>query len=254
MYDSFIVIGDTHGKHREITRRVKSNDLNDMTLLHVGDFGMGFENIHTERAELGTVNKVLEKRNIHLYAIRGNHDDPAFFDGSWENEFSNIHLLPDYSIINVNGDDVLMVGGAISVDRKGRIRYIQDGAIKGEVRTGYWFDEAFVLDKEKLKNVKGARYVITHSCPKFVFPINKTHNKFESHGMFVEGFVLDGDITLKDDLNKEREDIAEMYNILKENNYIDKWLYGHFHKHNAQYFEDTDFVCVDINEFYEVRQ
>lgn len=253
-YKSFVVIGDTHGNHRVISHKVKSMDIRDTTLLHVGDFGMGFRKIHVEEEELTNLNKVLESRNIHLYVIRGNHDDPSFFDGSWENKFSNIHLLPDYSIITVNGDDVLMVGGAISVDRKGRIRYIHDGAIKGEVRTGYWYDEKFVLDKDKLKDVKGVRYVVTHSCPKGVYPINKTHNKFESHGIFVEGFVIDGDNTLKDDLNQEREDIAEMHEILKENNLIDKWFYGHFHKHNAEYYDDTDFMCINVDEFYEVRQ
>ena len=253
-YKSFVVCGDTHGNHRVISHRVKSMDIRDTTLLHVGDFGMGFEKIHVERAELSMLNGVLSKRNCHLYVIRGNHDDPAFFDGSWENEFSNVHLLPDYSIINVNGDDVLMVGGAISVDRRGRKMSIQVNAARGIESTGYWYDENFVLDKEKLKDIKGVRYVITHSCPKGVFPINKTHNKFESHGIFVEGFVIDGDDTLKDDLNKEREDIAEMYEILKKNNYISKWIYGHFHSHNAEYFDETDFICLNINEFYEVRQ
>jgi len=253
MYNSFICIGDTHGNHKLISHRVKSLKITDTTFLHVGDFGVGFEKRdELEIEKLDYLNKVLKEYNCQLYVIRGNHDDPSWFDGS--REWSNLHLLPDYSIINVNGDDVLMVGGATSVDRKGRIRYIHDGAIIGEERTGYWYDEEFVLDREKLTDVKGVRYVITHSCPNGVFPINKTHNKYESHGMFVEGFVLDGDSTLKDDLNKEREDIAEMYEILKENNHIDKWIYGHFHNHNAQYFEDTDFVCLDINEFYEIRQ
>jgi hypothetical protein len=44
-----------------------------------------------------------------------------------------------------------------------------------------------------------------------------------------------------------------MYEILKENNYIAKWFYGHFHRTNAMYYEDTDFVMLGINEFRDVR-
>ena len=79
----------------------------------------------------------------------------------------------------------------------------------------YWFDEDFVLDEEKLKEVVGVRYVITHSCPSFVEPVNNFSNEHNSHGPFVEGFCFE-DPTLKDELNKERQDIATMYEILKE--------------------------------------
>lgn len=252
MTDSFIVVGDTHGDHRYISRKIKNSEIENMIILHVGDFGVGFKNEHSDRAELSQLNTTLVKHNCHLYVIRGNHDDPTYYDGSWD--WSNLHLVPDYTVVNVNGDDILMVGGAISVDRLPRKRDIQYAASKGRDIGGYWYDEGFTLNEDKLKDIKGIRYVITHSAPKWVEPINNFDNKYSSHGMFVEHFVIDGDIDLKSDLNKEREDIAQMYEILKENNMIEKWFYGHFHDSNAMYYEDTDFVMLNVNEFKEVRQ
>ena len=252
MDNGFLVCGDTHGNHRYISHKIKTTGIENTTIFHVGDFGVGFQNEHTDRDEMVNLNTTLAKYNCHLYVIRGNHDDPAYFDGSWE--WSNLHLVPDYTVVTVNGDDVLMVGGAISVDRLPRKRDIQHAASKGRDIGGYWYDEGFVLDADKLQDIKGVRYVITHSCPMFVMPINNFDNKYSSHGMFVEHFVIDGDTKLKDDLNNERVDISLMYEILKDNNLIDKWFYGHYHDSNAMYYEDTDFVMLNINEFKEVRQ
>lgn len=249
--NEFLCLGDTHGNHKFIMHKIKSLDIRDTTIIHVGDFGVGFKNIHTDKVEMNSLNKRLEDYNCHMYVIRGNHDNPEYFDGSWD--WSNLHLVPDYTVVTVNGDDVLLVGGAISIDRKPRLQQQLVDARNGKESEYYWYDEAFVLDEEKLKEIKGVRYVVTHSCPSFVEPINDVNNGPGSHGWFVGGFCS-ADPELKDDLNKERTDLTRMYEILKEYNYIDKYIYGHFHKHNAQYYEDTDFVCLGINEFYTVHQ
>ena len=121
-YNSFIVVGDTHGNHKLIIHRIKSLQLTDMTILHVGDFGVGFNDENVDRAELRKLDNVLIEKNCKLIVIRGNHDNPALFDGKWSDSFKNIEMVPDYTIVNVNGDDILMVGGAISIDRGPRKR------------------------------------------------------------------------------------------------------------------------------------
>jgi len=252
--NSFVVIGDTHGNHRLISHRVKALQLTDMTLLHVGDFGIGFKDESEERADLRKLDNVLVEKNCQLYVIRGNHDNPSYFDGKWSDTFKNIHMVPDYTIVNINGDDVLMAGGAISVDRGPRKKDMLLYARQGIHKELYWYDEAFILDEEKLKEIKGVRYVVTHTCPGFCSPVNSFANEHMSHGGLVEHFVIEGDDKLKDDCNKERNDLTKMYEILKENNFIQKWFYGHFHCSNAEYHDETDFVTVNIDQFYEVRQ
>jgi len=243
----FIVCGDTHGNFEYIRKTIKNRNITDMVLFHVGDFGVGFNDERKDKLELSRLNTRLEKNNCQMYVIRGNHDKPAYFDGTWD--WTNLHLVPDYTIVNVEGYDVLMVGGAISVDRVPRKREELIYARNNVDKELYWYDEPFVLDEGKLKEIKWVTYVVTHSSPKFVEPINNIG--IPSHGYLVESFAID-DANLKADLDKEREDLTRMYEILKENNYISKWFYGHFHRSNAMYYEDTDFVLLGVNEFREV--
>jgi len=243
----FVCIGDTHGNFEYIRKTIKGRNITDMVLFHVGDFGVGFNDERKDKLELSRLNTRLEKNNCQMYVIRGNHDNPACFDGTWD--WDHLHLVPDYTIVNVEGFDVLMVGGAVSVDRVPRKRDQQLMASRGIDKELYWYDEEFVLDEDKLRDVKGVTYVVTHTCPKFVEPINNIG--IPSHGYLVESFAAD-DTQLKKDLDKEREDMTKMYEILKENNFISKWFYGHFHRTNAMYYEDTDFVMLGINEFRDV--
>jgi predicted phosphodiesterase len=246
--NGFIVIGDTHGNFRYIMNHIKNFDIRDTTLLHVGDFGIGFQKYMTDKADMRNLNRLLTEHNCQMYVIRGNHDNPYYFDGTWD--YTNLHLVPDYTVITVEGFDILMVGGAISIDRKPRLHDQQLMATRSIDKELYWFDEEFVLDEEKLKEVKGITYVVTHTCPHFVDPIN--NQGIPTHGYLVETFAT-SDPKLKEELDKERQDMTKMYEILKENNYIAKWFYGHFHRTNAMYYEDTDFVMLGINEFRDVR-
>lgn len=249
----FIVIGDTHRNHKLIIHRIKTLQIEDTTLLHVGDFGVGYLKYSREIEELETLNDFLASKNCHLYVIRGNHDNPIFFEGN--HDYSNLHLMPDYSVIEVNGEKVLMVGGAVSVNRV-ELRDIMLHNLNYNKFDEYWWkDEAFVLDMDKLKDLRDIRYVVTHSCPNFTFPFNDQSNIPLSHGSFVESYVHRfGDTSLKNDLNKERNNITEMYNILNENNYIDKWFYGHYHTSERQLVDSTNFILLDCDEFYNVTQ
>jgi len=225
-----------------------------MTFFHVGDFGVGLEiTYHSDEERLVKLNKVLKEFNCHLYVIRGNHDDPYFFIGN--HNYSNLHLMEDYSIVEINGDKVLMVGGAISVDRnilKGRMRGY---AAANSSKECYWYDEAFVLDESKLDNLYDIDYVVTHNSPSFTFPINDPSNINNSHGAFIEGFVNDGDNDLKNDLNNERLDLTKMYDILKMNgNPLKKWFCGHYHRHIEKNHNGVDFIILDKDEFYNITQ
>jgi UDP-2,3-diacylglucosamine pyrophosphatase LpxH len=253
MSKGFICIGDTHGNHRLIAHRVKSLKLENETFFHVGDFGVGFCNTEHEDVEkMAYLNKILKKHNCHCYVIRGNHDDPNYFQGN--HDYSNLHLMPDYSVVEINGEKVLMVGGGISVDRKGRKETMLGWASHNIDKACYWYDEEFVLKRDILEGMSDIDYVVTHSSPKFVHPINNTNNGIDSHGPFIQRLVWEGDDKLKDDLNKEREDITTMYNILSDNNNIKKWFYGHFHCHKKETVDGTDFVLLDCDEFYDVKQ
>jgi predicted phosphodiesterase len=246
-----LILGDTHGYFREFTRRMDSLKITDATILHVGDFGIGFKDTESKEVHiLQELNGFLKKSNNMMYVIRGNHDNPSYFNGSYN--YSHLKLLPDYSVLELEGEKILMVGGAISIDRRQRLNDMQLAAGYGLYKESYWYDEGFVLDEDKVKDLEGITCVVTHSVPGEAKPVNNYNNHYDSHGSFVESFAKN-DNKLKDDLNKERIDLSNMYSILKEKNTIKKWYYGHFHSTNKEIIDGTEFIMVDVSDLIEHR-
>lgn len=228
------VLGDVHGVFDVISRWMSKYDIRDASVIQVGDFGVGFEDDEEDR--LYKLNKKLHDRNVVLYVIRGNHDDPSRFysDGKiFDADTSNIFLLQDYSLLALDGIKILLVGGAISIDRKGRTTGIS-----------YWPDELFFLDVEKLKAFTNVDFVVTHTAPDFC--------KHVEWGRIVYDWA-DIDPGLHHELQQERRDLTQMYEILKKKNQIKKWYYGHFHDSGLTEMDGTDFVLLNINEFKELK-
>lgn len=227
-----IFIGDIHGNFEYIKYLVNSRHIEDANFIQVGDFGVGFDKKHVDLAALYRLNEILEKANCHLYVIRGNHDDPRYFNGVFE--FRYLHLVPDYTVINIEGKRVLFVGGATSIDR----------VYRKENKYGWWEDEVFVLDEGKLLKMYNIDVVVTHNSPDFCWPLD------------VNGLVLSfaaKDATLLEDLRNERKDLTRMYDLLAMNNDIHSWYYGHFHNSQLTEYKGTDFRLLGIEETYELR-
>lgn len=241
----FYVIGDVHGNWNSMIRLIEHKEIKDSILIQLGDFGVGFIEPHQERKNLIALNDRLAALNNTMYVIRGNHDNPAWFQGG--NDFGNLKLVEDYTVITVDGDDILLVGGALSIDRKPRLKDMTEAAKYNIFKESYWYDENFVLDKKRAHEIKGCRYVITHTSPDFCWPNNR--NGF---GPLVEHFILLGDTKLREELPIERRNLTKLYNILKENNVIEKWFYGHFHRTELTEKDGTDFHLLDINEIHKV--
>jgi len=242
-----IIIGDIHGDFERFIKLIASYDLRNCVLIQAGDFGIGFKTLKKDLATMKYMNKFLKNRNIILYAIRGNHDNPEFFNPE-KYKYSNITMLRDYStIILGDGKKILCAGGAVSIDR---LPNLNEKDMYGKPWPGrtegksYWKNEIFVLDEKKLQEVRDVDIVITHSAPNFCFPT----------GVKGSGTWINNDPTLYDDLMTERENLARMFEILKNNgNKLSHWYYGHFHNSHKQEHEGTEFVLLDIDEFQEIR-
>ncbi len=224
------VLGDIHGNIEFVKYHIETYSMSDCIIIQVGDFGIGFRSEVNENLTLKLLNKFSKLRNITMYAIRGNHDDPYYFGG--KHISSNLILLKDYSVLELEGFNFLLVGGAISIDRKIRV--------KGK---SYWEGELFVLDEQKLSDIKGIDVVITHNSPDFAFPIGL--NDLVMH-------YAQNDVHLLTELPKERGLISKMYDILSLNNDIKKWYFGHFHTAKTQEINGIIFTALNINEFKEV--
>jgi DNA repair exonuclease SbcCD nuclease subunit len=226
--NKIIMAGDLHGEFAKFAWFLRN--ISDAYIIQVGDFGAGFHKENYYKTEFGRLNDKLEDTNCHVYAIRGNHDNPAWFKET-NNSFDlkNITLLQDYSELNLLGKSILLVGGAISIDRRFRVP-----------DKSYWHDESFVLKLDDEFPYKDRQYdiVVTHTRPGVCGSFKGFSN--------IKGW-LDQDPDLQNDLIEESQALDYLYEHTKPKH----WYYGHFHESNLTNHEGTIFRCLDIDELYE---
>lgn len=220
-------IGDLHGNFAFIRWWLKQGHHKNITLIQVGDFGIGFKP-NTEDYVLQALNKELGARESILLVIRGNHDNPLWFDGKHDYEF--IKFLPDYTTMEIDGLNHLFIGGGLSIDRRLRKEGVD-----------YWKNEGFVKNLDLVSNLRNIDVVVTHNAPNFVEP-------FGFDGIVT--YYADNDPTLLDELAKERNDITEVFELLQKNNNIQYHFYGHFHYDTKNFVNGCNHMMLNISEVY----
>lgn len=198
--------------------------------IQVGDFGMGYRGEKFETKFLELMNEELAGKGQTLYAIRGNHDDPYYFQGN--HIYSNVKLLPDYSVERIEDKTYLFIGGATSIDRK-----------QNTLNVDYWSDEGFRADFEKIRTRTDINVVISHTAPQDAYP--------QTMGRIVYEFAK-FDSTLLADLNMERTLVTAAYQeICRNNPGLIEWWYGHFHSSRSEYIGSVRFRLLNIKEAAE---
>lgn len=243
-----LYLGDIHGEFSVVHRYVKKYDIRDAHIIQVGDFGVGFSTLDKERRWLGMHHDLLVKQNVVVWAIRGNHDFKPYFDND-PFGFSNIRLVRDYEVLELAGRRILCVGGAVSVDRWWRYTDAQRNG-NMEVRPGqsWWHDEPFVLDAERVAALSGIDTVVTHTAPSWCSPDNSA-----GLGAFVEGVIRKtGDAGLRGELNYERQQVGELFHLLRLNgNSVEFHYYGHFHASDTTDMYGVRHRLLNIDEMWE---
>ncbi|MFA5068079.1 MAG: metallophosphoesterase [Candidatus Izemoplasmatales bacterium] len=244
-----IAIGDVHGDFSQITTKIKYYELENCALFQCGDFGVGFnhdnpKNIQKEKKTLILFNEFLNKKNIFLYVVRGNHDNPIFFDGN--HNMTNIVFMKDYDIVEIGKHNVLGIGGATSVDRKPNKNFsdYNGKSYRGRKQgISWWLNEKVVYDEQKLSLIGGVDVVITHTSPDFAYPATISDNVLK---------WCEYDPELKEELVFERQLMTKIYKKLDEINVVKYWCFGHFHESKTEKHESTTFCLLDIGEFKEL--
>ncbi len=188
----------------------------------------------------------LMELNIHLYAIRGNHDFKIFWDKSMGLQLPklhNIHLVEDYTIKEIEGKNIFFCGGAISIDRLPR---------QLDIPISWDKNERFVFDENKLNHVlashtKNIDIVITHTPPHFCEPIGSNVIVNYYHDLELK----EGN-NLKRELHMERHEVSSLYNIIRDSNKLSYGFYGHMHKHYFLEEHDVKYIGLGINELYKL--
>ena len=217
------ICGDLHSEWDALFRKLNYLKIENCYLIHVGDGGVGFLPEAKQMRQFEHHNDRFKKRNIKYLGIRGNHDDPAYFQG--QVKLSHFELVPDYTYREFNGEKFLFVGGAVSIDRQVRVP-----------RMSWWEDEVFVLKPELVKKVD---VLITHGPPSWNGPNEKSG---------IAGWC-EKDLTLWEECLKERQDIDKLIELCQPI----KHYCGHHHLSSFVSVNGCDSKILDILEIVEHR-
>lgn len=243
-----VVSGDIHGDYEALVYKCcLQYQMTDTLIIVAGDCGFGFNKPGFYDAVYQKVSSRLAKANNWIVFIRGNHDNPAYFDGQQVN-YKRWKAVPDYSVIKACGHTILCIGGAISIDRGWRM-------YENRIETGdgkltpfvYWPDERPVYDQAKLEAISkdyAVDVVITHTAPSFC--------EKQSRGDIQDWLVKDEDLLR--DIRYERKVMDDIHSCLKKNGHpLRHWYYGHFHESWHNEIEGVRYNMLDIMELREMR-
>lgn len=243
-----VISGDIHCDFTQLVfKACSSKRLTDTLIIVAGDCGFGFQkpgyfdNIYNKCLSR------LVKANNWVVFVRGNHDNPAYFDGQQVN-YDRWKAVPDYSVVQACGHNVLCVGGAISMERTWREAsehhhfYPEDQLLPDL----YWPDERPVYEENSLRSIDEScaiDTVVTHTAPSFCEPKEKRS--------LTEWTAEDP--LLPADVAKERKVFDDVLHFLLEHGHpIDSWYYGHFHDSWSENINGVDYHLLNIMELKEV--
>jgi len=245
-----VVSSDIHGDFTQLVFKCcVQYEMTDTLIIVAGDCGFGFERPGYYEAVYNRCRDRLSKSNNWIAFIRGNHDNPAYF-----NRLPIKHLrwrtLSDYSIIKACSHTILCIGGATSIDRTLRMtfnKYHLPNPDDPLIPNVYWSNELPEFNKVMLDRIDqqcAIDIVITHTSPSFC--------ELSSHH-FLESWA-EHDVDLLDDVRYERQVMDDIYSYLYSKNHpLRYWYYGHFHESWHAEIDHVIFHMLDIMELREIR-
>ncbi|WP_302442851.1 metallophosphoesterase [Paraprevotella xylaniphila] len=252
---TIIVSGDIHGDFNQLVFKLCIQyQLTDTLLIVAGDCGFGFEKKEYYEQMVRRNVKRMNQANNWIVFVRGNHDNPAYFNGSTFN-FKRFIAVPDYTILQACNHTILCVGGAISIDRicrinewnKRKYRVHSNESQENDIsRNLYWQNEAPIYDSDKLNTIHAnflIDTVVTHTAPSYCELFSKSNlNQW-----------AENDPSLIEDIQFERRTMDMLLHHLKTDNHpINHWYYGHFHQSWHSAIDGILYQMLDIMEFCQI--
>ena len=151
--------------------------------------------------------------------------------------------IPDYSVIEACGRNILCVGGAISIDRTDRLDAMENNPDK----TYYWPDEAVCYDAQKVQTItdSGVKIdtVVTHTAPSFC--------EFTTKKGLEDWIEVDPDLDV--DSENERMQLDKLFaHLCRDEHPLRYWYYGHFHHSWQSEIDGVLFRMLNIAELHEI--
>ena len=242
-----IICGDIHGDFKSLVYKLCIGwHYTDTLLIVAGDCGFGFNKPGYYQTVFNQVAGRLKKANNWVVFVRGNHDDPAYFAEECV-KYERWRCVPDYSVIRAAGHAILVVGGAVSVDRKVRIQENEQLRQLGHTQTAsWWANEAPVFNPDEIAAIPeciNIDTVVTHTAPSFCEL--RTKDGLKAWTVYDPALVWD--------CSKERETMDDILACLQQNHHaVERWYYGHFHSSWSDMIGGVRYTMLNILEFKEL--
>jgi len=226
---AIFLTGDCHADFRKIYNFADRMELNENDYIIVlGDMGLFWRN---DRKDADVFIRDFEERyNFNLYFVDGNHENfkilnNLIIDKNGMGYISNhIKHLRRGCRYNIDGKDILTIGGADSVDKFRRVEGLS------------WWREEEITSKEIEAIAAGHYdYILSHSCPLSIFEENKMY-------LCTLGNIVD------DNDEEFKKTNIQLENLLQKIDF-NHWYFGHYH---VDLHLDDKFTCL-LNAFVELK-
>lgn len=203
MKRNLVICGDLHGSLKELVWKVKQGS----DILVVGDIGVGFGRPLSFEVLVGSLKKRLESKDLRIYCIRGNHDNPEYFDGRTYED--RVTLLQDHVPLTLGDRLIYPVGGAPSHDKDHRLRINERLERFGSKKRIWWEGECIVPGVNRIP--PKIDILLSHDSPTYFDP-----PLIREDGQSWETYV------------QVRSGRRYLSSILQESN-VKQWFFGHYH-------------------------
>ena len=242
--------GDIHRDFTNLINKLKDFDITDSHIIVCGDCGFGFTTKHKECKFINYLNEPFKARNNILYLVRGNHDNPYYFNHPISFNHTHIRFVSDYTILNIEDKNILCIGGGTSIDRQMRKGFTTKSFNESlTAQNDYWFNEIIQEPNPYFDFDANINIICSHEAPSIASPHIKNNLT-----IFAEK-----DPTLLDTVDRGRKLLTDVYyKLMENNNLVFHWYYGHYHYSNTEFRGTglnnkimTKFIMLSINELKE---
>lgn len=233
---SLIICGDVHGYFEKLVWTIIERfKIKNASVIVCGDFGVGFESKNHLNNLYKHCESKLEKSDITIYVIRGNHDDPEYFKNPEKYDYKRLKFLEDHKVYEIEGQKIYTIGGANSVDYLWRVDWNNEPGHKEKGRKVWWEDEDIVkLPVDKLP-INTVDIVVSHEAPLSFSPIISRPEGLDSvqYGKILESRTY---------LNEVLKVMNTKY-----------WFYGHYHTSYSGSYNNVIYRCLNELELFDLR-
>jgi hypothetical protein len=231
-----VAIGDVHGKFDQLILKIQSvlEGNTGVNFVQLGDFGLGFEQPVRDWNTLNPINELLKQSDSMLYVIRGNHDNPAFWDWGCTFHFSNIRFIADDTTLMIEDKVCYFAGGAVSIDRTRRRQGVD-----------YWCGEIYYP--------KPARYITDKIDVLFTHDVYHPCSPYTIKDSDAVLYFAEFDELLIHDLQHSHAVMENLYEDILKTNQTFTWYHGHYHQSHVTNNNEQITHSLSELEFKEVR-